>query len=162
IAHPTLQVSYGSILAMLLIGAVFVLAMGPLEVHYAQENRDGWFDHNVALSEITHGENISILATPGLFTQWDYYYSGTASLFTSEKALQEQICSNGRDTYVFVPASTIPSASMLEANNIQHFLNKYGELVAESYRGFNGYRVEKGRFCTDTLAFSDAAMEAWA
>lgn len=118
---------------------LMVLAAIPLEGYYAQTNRDGWYDHNDELTNVTHGKPVAIIANPGLAMQWAYYYNGTVIPFRSDEELNEITGRYPYGVFVFVPASEIPP-DLPEAQQIDQHLRKNGVLIGD-YRGFRGWFV---------------------
>lgn len=122
------------------IWLVIVMASMPLAGYYASTNRDGWYDNNAELTIITGGKPVTVLANPGLATQWAYYYSGMSEPFMSLDNLMEITAKNTNGTFVFVPGSEIPP-DLPEARAIYEYLAETGVPV-EPHHGFDGWYVE--------------------
>jgi hypothetical protein len=135
-------------LGAIVIALVMICSAVPLTSYYAETNRGGWYDHNKELTAITNGDPVAILANPGLFTQWEYYYSGETVLFYNMEHLEwyahrsnhvRGFANNCDVQYFFVPTGDLPD-DVPEAKRIYDYLQENGEYIT-TYRGFEGWRV---------------------
>jgi len=135
-------------LGAIVIALVMICSAVPLTSYYAETNRGGWYDHNKELTAITNGGPVAILANPGLFTQWEYYYSGETVPFYNTEHLEwyahrsnhvRGFANNCDVQYFFVPTGDLPD-DVPEAKRIYNYLQENGEYIT-TYRGFEGWRV---------------------